>query len=267
MLQMANGKCSALVLTIWRAFQKGFLVLRISTEILKPQMPQCNVGGWMKIEESLCLNSIGGKNGENGSFRTVEAASQDEQPPPFWYAALVLERFWWNSDINSDTNSDNNPDNNSDKNSNKNSNNNSDTNSDTNPDNNSDRNSDKNSDKILICCSRSEMIQLDWHCADWSLPKIYQNNSLLDLWHKESSDVSKSVGDPVKSAWPDGKFSAWQPNQDQRGPVGRQVDEILDVAGHRAPVEGEGEHEDGNCCHLDRRQFSNQNRDDPHNGP
>ena len=53
----------------------------------------------------------------------------------------------------------------------------------------------------------------------------------------------------------------------KRGPVGRQVDEILDVAGHRAPVEGEGEHEDGNCCHLDRRQFSNQNRDDPHNGP
>ena len=98
-------------------------------------------------------------------------------------------------------------------------------------------------------------------CADWGLLRIYQNNSLLDLGHKESSDVSKSVGDPVKSAWPDGKFSAWQPNQDQRGPVGRQVDEILDVAGHRAPVEGEGEHQDGNCCHLNHHQFSNQNRE------
>ena len=56
------------------------------------------------------------------------------------------------------------------------------------------------------------------------------------------------------------------PKKSKGGPVWRQVDEILNVAGHRAPVEGEGENKDGNCCHLDW-QFSNQNREDRGSNP
>ena len=61
----------------------GDLPIQLEVESLIPRNEIKDRRNNDENENDLCLNSIFGKNGENSSFRAIEATSQDEHPPPF----------------------------------------------------------------------------------------------------------------------------------------------------------------------------------------